>query len=136
MRLAIAAAFILAACATTPPEPPIIVDRSAEPFVRVSPQGFEVCFQDVELPYEALVEAEMKTSPDGFVTNAFIVRTTDPCLAPYVLAAVRQWRYPAKMVDGQLAARRGIRTILAFELSDDDVPETPARPAEEPAADE
>ncbi|GGY56442.1 TonB family protein [Parvularcula lutaonensis] len=113
-------ALLLGACASSPPPTPVVSDPSAQPLRRVSPEGFEGCLRGKPLPYRGVVEVELETGPEGFVTGAEIVDSSDPCLNPSVLAAVQQWRYPPKMVDGVLAARTGIRALIVINAEDDE----------------
>ncbi|NRA30794.1 MAG: TonB family protein [Parvularculaceae bacterium] len=106
------------ACASKP-EVPIVFDPRAEPFIRVDVENFESCLNDVDEFYDALVEVELETTFDGYVENARISRSTDPCFDEPVLNAVKKWRYPPKQVDGVLARRRGVKAVLAFSFDRD-----------------
>jgi TonB family protein len=81
---------------------------------RVNVQGFAACTEGKPLPYRAEVVTELEVGPEGFVTDAKIVRSDDPCLNRPVLIAVRQWRYPPRLVEGELARREGVRALLIF----------------------
>lgn len=105
-------ALLLAACASAPKPAPVVSDPSAQPMVRATPSNFETCLIGQEFPYAAEVEVRLSASPDGFVEDAVVVSSTDVCLNPAVLRAVKKWRYPPKMVDGELAARKDIRAII------------------------
>ena len=108
----------LAACATNGDPPPSIVDANAQPLIRVAADGFERCLESKRPgPSEDLVEVILETEPEGFVTDAQVLRSTDPCFDQSVLEAVRKWRYPPKFVDGELAARTGVKAVLIFKLS-------------------
>lgn len=113
--LVLAAAALAAACASRP-EPPVVFDPGAQPLVRTDIEDFEACFTDAEGVVQALVEVELETTADGFVDRARVTRSTDPCLDEPALQAVRQWRYPPKLVDGVLARRRGVKVIFAFDF--------------------
>lgn len=117
LRPSVAGLLLAAACATAPEPVPVVTDRDAQPLVRSDITGFEPCFADASGPVQALVEVELETSQDGFVENAKIFRSTDPCLDEPALQTVRSWRYPPKMVDGVLARRRGVRVLFAFDFS-------------------
>lgn len=111
-------ALLLAACASAPKPAPVVSDPSAEPMVRVSPENFEMCVLGQTLPYRAQVELRLTAGPNGFVETADVVETSDPCLNESVLTAVRKWRYPPKMIDGELAARKDIRAIIRVVAED------------------
>ena len=102
----------LAACASAPKPAPVVSTPDAQPMVRVSPASFEMCLVGQDFPYRAQVEVKLATTPDGFVSAAEIVDSSDSCLNGPVLKAVNQWRYPPLMVDDQLVAREDIRAII------------------------
>ena len=115
--------LLLAACATQPKkEVPVVYEPDARPLIRSDIRNFEPCFNDAEGVVQALVEVELETSREGFVENARIFRSTDPCLDEPALEAVRRWRYPPRMVDGELARRRGVRVLFAFDFEKDAAP--------------
>lgn len=119
--LALALLPLAAACASTEaeaPPPPPVEDPSAEPLVRVPPTGFEDCLEMLEPPARIEVELVMEVSDRGFVTDAKVVRSDDPCFNAASLRAVRQWRYGPKQRDGVLLARTGVRTILVYNFND------------------
>lgn len=122
IRLLIAASIVLAAgCATQDDPPPSVVDANAQPLIRVSPKGFEACVGRTRPgPSKDLVEVELATSAEGYVTEAKVLRSTDACFDPYVLEAVRQWRYPPRLIDGELAARTGVKAVVIFNVAKDD----------------
>lgn len=115
MRPLLLSGFLaIAACASAPPPTPVVSDPSAQPLRRVSPENFEGCLAGKPRPYRGAVEVELETGPEGFVTGADIISSSDPCLNPSVLSAVQKWRYPPKMVDGVLAAREDIRAVIVI----------------------
>lgn len=105
-------ALLLAACASTPDLPKVVSDPGAQPMSRVAPKGFEHCLDARGRPYAAQVEVRLTTDENGFVDEASIVQTTDPCLNEAVLTAVNQWRYPPKLIDGDLARRKDVRAFI------------------------
>lgn len=123
------AILALTACATRDDPPPSVVDANAQPLIRVGPEGFERCLESKRPgPSEDLVEVIVETDPEGFVTDAQVLRSTDPCFDQSVLEAVRKWRYPPKFVDGELAARTGVKALLIFKLSGEDGASPEERP--------
>ena len=104
--------LVLAACASVQEPAPVVSEPDAEPMTRVTPKDFETCLEGQSFPYRAQVEVRLATNPDGFVESAEIVDSSDRCLNSSVLKAVGQWRYPPRMVDGKLAARKDIRAII------------------------
>lgn len=109
--------ILAAACATAEPPapPPSVEDPSAQPMRSVPPVGFETCLEGKEPPFSDAVEVELSTGAEGYVREAVVVDSTDPCFNDAVLVAVRQWRYPPRVIDGELAERTGIRARLVFE---------------------
>ena len=106
------AALLLAACASTPDAPEVVSDPGAQPMSRTAVEGFEHCIDARGRPYAAQVEVRLTTDENGFVDEASVVQSTDPCLNEAVLTAVRRWRYPPKLVDGALARRKDVRAFI------------------------
>ena len=89
-------------------------DRDAQPLVRVPPQGFERCIGN-----KASVETvslQFDVTPQGQVTNVEVVDSTDSCYNRYAIRSAEKWKYQPKIVDGEQAWRRGVRTSIRFEV--------------------
>lgn len=97
----------------------MVFEPTAQPLVRTDFENFETCFNDAEGVVQALVEVELETAVDGFVENARIFRSTMPCLDEPALQTVRDWRYPPRQFDGELARRKGVRVLFAFDFEKD-----------------
>ena len=89
-------------------------DRDAQPLVRVNPSGFERCIGNKA--GTEVVSLEFDVTPDGRVTNVSVVDTTDSCYNRYAVRAAEKWKYNPKIVDGEQAWRRGVRTNIKFQV--------------------
>ena len=89
-------------------------DRDAQPLVRVNPSGFERCIGDRAAT--ETVSLQFDVTPDGRVTNVEVVDTTDSCYNRYAVRAAEKWKYNPKIVDGEQAWRRGVRTNITFQV--------------------
>ena len=89
-------------------------DRDAQPLVRVPPQGFERCLSDRGGDRET-VTLEFDVTPQGTVTNVKVINSTDSCYNRYAVRSAEKWKYQPKIVDGEQAWRRGVRTNIVFQ---------------------
>ena len=90
-------------------------DRDAQPLVRVPPSGFERCIGNKA--GTETVSLEFDVTPDGRVTNVSVVDTTDSCYNRYAVRAAEKWKYNPKIVEGEQAWRRGVRTNITFQVA-------------------
>jgi periplasmic protein TonB len=91
-------------------------DRDAQPLVRIPPDYPDRCKSDKG--GTETVEVEFDVTPDGQVTNAKVVSSTDTCLNRSSIRAVLRWKYQPKVVDGEAKPRFGVRTTLSYRLED------------------
>ena len=89
-------------------------DRDAQPLVRVPPQGFERCIGSKAAT--EVVTLEFDVTPAGQVTNVQVVNSTDSCYNRYAVRSAEKWKYQPKIVDGEQAWRRGVRTSIKFQV--------------------
>ena len=87
-------------------------DRDAQPLVRVPPSGFERCLSG--RGGEEVVVLEFDVTPAGQVTNVNVVNSTDSCYNRYAVRSAEKWKYQPKIVEGEQAWRRGVRTQIKF----------------------
>ena len=88
-------------------------DRDAQPLVRVPPQYPQRCasrHRDIER-----VTLEFDVTPDGRVTNVRVVNSTNSCFNSAAERSAEKWKYQPKIVEGQQAPRRGVRTTIRFD---------------------
>ncbi|NNU15207.1 energy transducer TonB [Parvularcula sp. ZS-1/3] len=89
-------------------------DRDAQPLVRVNPSGFERCIDDDE--GTEYVSLEFDVTPDGNVVNVRVLESSDRCYERYAIRAAERWKYQPKIVKGEAVPRRGVRTVIRFEI--------------------
>ncbi|MEE4210105.1 MAG: energy transducer TonB, partial [Parvularcula sp.] len=109
-------AFVfLAACATEAPEPLVVRETDVAPIARRAPSPTPSCLASLPSgsgPFE--VELEIGHDEGGFVTDTKVLTSSASCLSEAAVAAVRDWRYPPKLVGDRLAAREGVRVLFIF----------------------
>jgi TonB family protein len=67
-------------------------------------------------PKESVL-VEFDVSSSGDTTNFRILDSTFSCLEAAAATAVRNWKYSPKIIDGLSVERRGVQTVITFELS-------------------
>jgi hypothetical protein len=92
------------------------INRDAAPFFR-SPPAYPYSCMDAARAREQVV-VEYDVAPDGTTQNIAATGLTNECLSVAARNAVSDWRYAPKIVDGVATTRRGMETLLTFELSD------------------
>lgn len=91
-------------------------DRDAQPLVRIPPQYPERCMSRASAKETVLVQFDV--TPDGQTTNISTVESSNSCLNRAAEKSVERWKYQPKIVDNQAEWRRGVQTVITFELSD------------------
>lgn len=91
-------------------------DRDAQPLVRIPPQYPDRCQGRSGGTETVLVEFDV--NPQGQTYNISIVDTTSSCFNRSATRAVERWKYQPKIVDGNPAARFGVRTSFKFNLAE------------------
>ncbi|MCK5745127.1 MAG: energy transducer TonB [Oricola sp.] len=91
-------------------------DRDAQPLVRIPPQYPERCMSRAGAKESVLVQFDV--TPDGQTTNITTVESSNSCLNRAAERSVERWKYQPKIVDNEAQWRRGVQTVITFELSD------------------
>ena len=91
-------------------------DRDAQPLVRIPPQYPERCMSRAK-PKESVV-VEFDVTPEGTTTAARVIDTTNSCLNSAAIKSVERWKYQPKIVDNKAEWRRGVQTVITFELAE------------------
>jgi len=91
-------------------------DRDAQPLVRIPPQYPERCMQRAQAREQVVVEFDV--TPEGTTTNARVVESSNSCLNSAATKSVERWKYQPKIVENKAEWRRGVQTVVTFELSD------------------
>ncbi|NWG92916.1 MAG: TonB family protein [Parvularculaceae bacterium] len=91
-------------------------DRDAQPLVRIPPQYPERCMGRAK-PKESVV-VEFDVTPEGTTTNIRAIDTTNSCLNAAATRSVERWKYQPKIVDNKAEWRRGVQTVITFELAE------------------
>lgn len=91
-------------------------DRDAQPLVRIPPQYPERCMQRAAAREQVVVEFDV--TPEGTTTNARVVESSNSCLNSAATKSVERWKYQPKIVENKAEWRRGVQTVVTFELSD------------------
>lgn len=89
-------------------------DRDAQPLVRIPPQYPERCMQSAKSEERVVVEFDV--TPEGTTTNARVIDTTNSCLNREAIRSVERWKYQPKIVDNKAEWRRGVQTVVVFQL--------------------
>ncbi|MEZ5891968.1 MAG: TonB family protein [Parvularculaceae bacterium] len=90
-------------------------DFDARPRVRVPPQYPAKCMRGADDSESVLVRFDVDEL--GETRNIEIVESTNKCLNASAIASVERWKYMPKTVEGQAVVRRGVETVLRFQLS-------------------
>ncbi|GJL91288.1 energy transducer TonB [Hyphococcus sp.] len=91
-------------------------DRDAQPLVRIPPQYPERCMTRAKASESVMVQFDV--TPDGQTTNITTVESSNSCLNRAAERSVERWKYQPKIVDNTPEWRRGVQTVVRFELSD------------------
>ena len=91
-------------------------DRDAQPLVRIPPQYPERCMTRAAASESVMVQFDV--TPDGQTTNITTVESSNSCLNRAAERSVERWKYQPKIVDNQAEWRRGVQTVVRFELTD------------------
>ena len=89
-------------------------DRDAQPLVRIPPQYPERCMTRAKAQESVLVQFDV--TPDGQTTNITTVESSNSCLNRAAERSVERWKYQPKIVDNQAQWRRGVQTVITFQL--------------------
>jgi protein TonB len=89
-------------------------DRDAQPLVRIPPQYPERCMDRAKAKESVVVEFDV--TPEGTTTNARVIDSTNSCLNSAALKSVERWKYQPKIVENKAEWRRGVQTVVTFEL--------------------
>ncbi len=104
-------------------EPTDIVD--AKPLERVAPGFPWECYDDAA--EEEVVVIGFEISSEGSVDNVKVIETTNSCFDEAATAAVKEWKYRPKTVDGKPQRRLGVITQLKFQHQGVTPPESKVR---------
>lgn len=91
-------------------------DRDAQPLVRIPPQYPERCMGRADASESVAVQFDV--TPDGQTTNIEVVQTSNSCLNRAAVRSVQRWKYQPKIVDNEAQWRRGVQTVITFELAE------------------
>jgi protein TonB len=89
-------------------------DRDAQPLVRIPPQYPERCMASAK-PRET-VAVEFDVTPEGTTTNIRVIDSSNSCLNREATRSVERWKYQPKIVDNKAEWRRGVQTVVVFQL--------------------
>ena len=92
-------------------------DRDAQPLVRIPPQFPERCQSRAN--DEERVSLRFDVTPDGQTTNIEVIDSTNSCFNRSAARSVERWKYQPKIVDNQAQPRRGVQTVIVFQLGDE-----------------
>ena len=85
------------------------------PLVRINP---DYPADALAARVEGSVVLEFTVTAAGAIKDAVVVESSSPMFDAAALAALGKWRYQPKMENGQPVERRGVRTIIRFQLGD------------------
>ena len=91
-------------------------DRDAQPLVRIPPSYPERCMQRAQAKEQVVVEFDV--TPEGTTTNPRVVESSNSCLNSAATKSVERWKYQPKIVENKAEWRRGVQTVVTFELTD------------------
>ena len=93
-------------------------DRDAQPLVRIPPQYPQRCLSRASA--EERVSLEFDVTPEGQTTNINVIDSTNSCLNRAASRSVEKWKYQPKIVDNKAEWRRGVQTVVVFQLAEPD----------------
>lgn len=91
-------------------------DRDAQPLVRIPPQFPDRC--QGRAGDEERVSLQFDVTPDGQTTNIEVVDSTNSCFNRAASRSVERWKYQPKIVDNVAEPRRGVQTVIVFQLAE------------------
>lgn len=92
-------------------------DRDAQPLVRIPPQFPDRC--QSRASSEERVVLQFDVTPDGQTTNIQAIDSTNSCFNRAAIRSVERWKYQPKIVDNQAQPRRGVQTVIVFQLAEE-----------------
>ncbi len=91
-------------------------DRDAQPLVRIPPQYPERCMSRAAAQESVAVQFDV--TPEGQTTNIQVIQSSNSCLNRAAIRSVERWKYQPKIVDQEAQWRRGVQTVITFELAE------------------
>lgn len=91
-------------------------DRDAQPLVRIPPQFPDRC--QGRAGAEERVVLQFDVTPEGQTTNIEAIDSTNSCFNRSAIRSVERWKYQPKIVDNQAEPRRGVQTVIVFQLAE------------------
>ena len=91
-------------------------DRDAQPLVRIPPQYPERCMSRADSLETVVMQFDV--TPEGQTTNISVIDTTNSCLNRAAIRSVERWKYQPKITDNVAEWRRGVQTVVTFQLED------------------
>ncbi len=91
-------------------------DRDAQPLVRIQDPYPERCQSRADAEERVVVEFDV--TPDGQTTNIEVIDSTNSCFNRTVVRSVSRWKYQPKIVDNEAQWRRGVQTVLVYQLTE------------------
>ena len=91
-------------------------DRDAQPLVRIPPQFPDRC--QGRAGAEERVSLRFDVTPDGQTTNIEVIDSTNSCFNRAAARSVERWKYQPKIVDNEAQPRRGVQTVIVFQLEE------------------
>lgn len=96
-------------------------DVPAKPIERTQPEYPEECMpQGAELNDEQYVDVLYDVTSEGATHNIRVLRSTNSCLDEVAVAAVREWMFEPRRIDGQPSTQKDVTTRLSFVLEKDE----------------
>lgn len=92
-------------------------DRDAQPLVRIPPQYPERC--QSRAGSDEYVTVEFDVTPEGQTTNIKVIDSSNSCFNRSATRSVERWKYQPKIVDNEVQWRRGVQTVVRFQLEDE-----------------
>lgn len=94
--------------------PTKLFDFDARPILRTPPRYPERCIRTAADRETVLIEFDV--TAEGTTENIRTVDTTNKCLIKSAEESVANWKYQPMIRDGQPAVRKGVQTLVAYEL--------------------
>lgn len=92
-------------------------DRDAQPLVRIPPQFPDRCQSRASA--EERIYLQFDVTPDGQTTNIEAIDSTNSCFNRSAIRSVERWKYQPKIVDNEPQWRRGVQTVIIFQLAEE-----------------
>jgi TonB family protein len=103
---------------TVSSQPATQIEQDVMPLVRIAP---DYPPEAIAAKLDGWVQLEFTVTEGGVPTDVTVVDSSSPLFEAPSVEALRRWRYAPMVQDGVPVARRGVKTIIRYQLGPDRV---------------